>query len=52
MYRLATSSRKEIIKIFNFIFKNCNYSLPRKYNKLEYYVNTEVTQLIAEYRNA
>lgn len=52
MYRLITSSRNEIIKIFNLIFNNCYYSLSRKYEKLKYYVNTEVSQLIAEHRNA
>lgn len=52
MYSLSICSKKEIIKVFNCLFKNCKYSLPRKYNKIKYYVNTEVTQLIAEHRNA
>lgn len=52
MYNLTTSSRKEIIKIFNLLFHNCNYSLPRKYNKIKYYVNTEVSQIITDHRNA
>lgn len=52
IYNLTTSSRKEIIKIFNLLFHNCNYSLPRKYNKIKYYVNTEVSQIITDHRNA
>lgn len=28
------------------------YYLSRKFNKFNHYVNTEVTQLIVEYRNA
>lgn len=52
MYRMSTSSKKELIKIFNLLYNNSNFYLSRKYNKLNHYINTEVTQLIAEYRNA
>ena len=52
MYRLCTSSKKTFSKIYNLIFKEAQYSLSRKINKINHYVNTEVTQLIAEYRNA
>lgn len=52
MYRLKTSSKQEIRKIYELLFKDCNYYLSRKFNKINHYVNTEVTQLIAEYRNA
>ena len=51
-YRLCTSSKKTFSKIYNLIFKEAQYSLSRKINKINHYVNTEVTQLIAEYRNA
>ena len=52
MYRLCTASKKTFNKIYNLIFKKAQYSLSRKINKINHYVNTEVTQLIAEYRNA
>lgn len=52
MYRICTGSKEEIIKIFNLLYKDSNFFLKRKYNKFNHYVNTEVTQLIAEYRNA
>lgn len=52
MYRISTGSRKELEKLYNLLYKNANFFLKRKYNKFNHYVNTEVTQLIAEYRNA
>ena len=52
MYRISTSSKKELEKIYNILYKNSNFYLSRKFNKFNHYVNTEVTQLIAEYRNA
>ena len=52
MYRLCTSSKTQIIKIFNYLYSDSNFYLSRKYNKFYHYVNTEVTQLITEYRNA
>lgn len=52
MYRMSTSSRKEIIKVFHLLYDDSNFYLSRKFNKFSHHVNTEVTQLIAEYRNA
>ena len=52
MYRMSTSSKKELEKIYNILYKDSNFYLSRKFNKFHHYVNTEVTQLIAEYRNA
>lgn len=52
MYRITTSSKKEVEKIYNILYKDSNFYLSRKFNKFNHYVNTEVTQLIAEYRNA
>lgn len=52
MYRICTGSREEIKKIYNLLYKDANFFLQRKYNKFDHYVNTEVTQLITEYRNA
>lgn len=52
MYRISTSSKKQVEKIYNILYKNSNFYLSRKFNKFDHYVNTEVTQLIAEYRNA
>lgn len=52
MYRLETSSRNNIACIFHLLYDNSNFYLKRKYEKFNHYVNTEVTQLIAEHRNA
>ena len=52
MYRITTSSRKKLIDLFNLFYKDSNFYLERKFNKFNHYVNTEVTQLIKEYRNA
>jgi intein/homing endonuclease len=52
LYRLRTCSKKEVVKIFDLLYSNSNFYLSRKFNKFNHYVNTEVTQLIAEYRNA
>ena len=34
------------------MYDNSNFYLSRKFSKFNYYVNTEVNQLIADYRNA
>lgn len=52
MYRMHTSSKKELQKIYNLLYKDSYFYLSRKFNKFNHYVNTEVTQLIAEHRNA
>lgn len=52
MYRICTSSTKTFINLYELIHKDAKYSLSRKANKINHYVNTEVTQLITEYRNA
>ena len=52
MFRLGTSSRKEMINIYNLIYKDCNFSLSRKFEKFKYYVNTEMNQLLLDHRNA
>ena len=52
MYRISTSSKRELEKIYNILYKDSNFYLSRKFNKFDHYVNTEVTQLIVEYRNA
>lgn len=52
MYRLNTASIKTCKQLFHYLYDDANFYLKRKFNKFNYYVNTEVTQLIAEYRNA
>lgn len=52
MYRISTSSKKEVEKIFHLLYDNSNFYLSRKFDKFNYYVNTEVSQLIADHRNA
>lgn len=52
MYVLGTSNKQYVKQIFNLMFKDSNFYLSRKYNKIYHHVNTEVTQLITEYRNA
>lgn len=52
MYRLSVGSKKEMIKLYHLLYDNSYFYLSRKYNKFNHYVNTEVTQLIAEHHNA
>ena len=52
MYRLKTSSIKEVKKLYNLLYLDSNFFMQRKYLKFNHYVNTEVSQLIAEHRNA
>lgn len=52
MWKLTTSSKKEVEKIFKLLYSNSNFYLTRKFEKFDYYVNTEVSQIIADHRNA
>ena len=52
MFRIKTSSKEEMKKIYHFLYDHSNFYLSRKFNKFNYYVNTEVNQLIADHRNA
>ena len=45
-------SKSELPKLFHLLYDDSNFYLKRKYDKFNHFVNTEVTQLIAEYRNA
>ena len=52
MYRICTSSKKEVKKIFHLFYDDANFYLSRKYKKFNYYVNTEVSQIISDHFNA
>ena len=52
MYRLQTSSIKTLEKIFHLLYDNANFYLIRKFDKINYYVNTEVNQIITDHCNA
>lgn len=52
MWILTTASKVKVEKLYHILYDDCNFYLSRKFNKFDHYVNTEVTQLIAEYRNA
>lgn len=52
MYRLATASIPNIKNLFHFLYDDSNFYGNRKYKKFSYYVNTEVSQLIADHCNA
>ena len=52
MYRLCTASKKVTNTLYHIVYDNSIFKLSRKYNKFNHYVNTEVTQLITEHRNA
>lgn len=52
MYKVQISSKQGMKDCFNYFYKDAKYFLKRKYNKFDQYANTEVTQLITEYRNA
>ena len=49
---LEIQSMKGVKDFYKLIYSNSNFKLNRKYEKFNHFVNTEVTQLIAEYRNA
>lgn len=51
MFTLSAAT-SQLSKVYNYLYKDANFFMKRKYNKFSHYVNTEVTQLIAEYRNA
>ena len=52
MYRIETGSKKEITKIFKLLYTDSNFYLTRKFKKFDYYVNTEVSQIISDHRRA
>lgn len=52
MYRISTSSKSEVSKLYHYLYNDANFYLSRKFNKFSHYVNTEVSQLIADHRNA
>lgn len=52
MYRIVTSSKKEVEKIYHLLYDNSYFYLSRKFNKFNHYVNTEDLQLITEACNA
>lgn len=52
VYTLTICSKDSVNKFFKELYSNSNFYLKRKFSKFNYYVNTEVTQLIAEHCNA
>ena len=49
---LNTSSQRQVKLIYKLLYHDSNYYLTRKFNKISYYVNTEVNQIIIDHRNA
>lgn len=45
-------SKNDINVNINYLYNDANFYLSRKFNKFSYYVNTEVSQLITDHRNA
>lgn len=52
MYRLCTASIKVCKKLFEYFYKEANFYYRRKYDKFNYYVNTEKDQIISDFFNA
>jgi len=52
MYGLSSSSKQECVKIFHYLYDDSYFYLTRKFNKFNHFVNTEESQLIAEFCNA
>lgn len=52
MWRLGTSSRKEMKAIFDLLYKDSNFYLTRKFDKFNQYVNIEMDQLLMIHCNA
>ena len=44
--------KSQLKKLYNLFYKDSYFYLSRKFNKFNYYVNTEESQLIADLRNA
>ena len=51
-YRFTTSSKKVCRAIYHILYDNANFYLSRKFNKFNYYANTEDVQIIADACNA
>lgn len=51
-YRLTTSSKKTCRAIYHLLYDNSYFYLSRKFNKFNYYANTEDAQIIAAACNA
>lgn len=51
-YRLEICAKQAVKDLYTFLYKTSNFKLSRKYNKYNYYVNTEESQIIADLRNA
>jgi hypothetical protein len=52
MYKISTSSKENIKKFHETVYKNSTYFLLRKKEKLENYVNTEILHKTNEDCNA
>lgn len=52
MWRIGSSSWKSCKKFFDYLYKDSNFYLSRKFEKFNYYVNTEMTVLLADHCNA
>ena len=52
LYRLTVSSKETCRIIYHILYDNANFYLSRKFNKFNYYANTEDVQIIADARNA
>ena len=52
LYTLEIRNQNHIKKFYELLYNNSNFYMKRKYEKFNHFVNTEVTQLIAEYRKA
>ena len=52
MYKIHTGTKNEVKKAFDYLYKDSNFYLQRKFDKFNYYVNTEVSQIITDHRNA
>ena len=52
MYRRTSSAKENVKNFYNFLYSDSNFYLKRKFDKFNYYVNTEVNQIITDHRNA
>jgi hypothetical protein len=48
MWRLCSADKKIIEKIFKLFYTNSEFYMSRKFKKFNYYVNTEVSQIISD----
>ena len=49
---IVSVPKLQLPKLFKLFYEDSHFYMTRKYKKFDYYVNTEISQLIADHRKA